>query len=172
MVRGRHESIARFNITEDGTLLATAIALLRDHKANKVKSMLRHNQLAVNGDLALCLGILIAVGETQLDGILPVGGYLHLPAKLMACLVPILECLLACARLGGNGDFAALLETDGLRLNGNRARHLRLEFSMPSVVITTTVCAGTSSGRMYLCTFSMWVTVSPTASSSAVDPPT
>lgn len=50
MVRGRHESIARFNITEDGTLLATAIALLRDHKANKVKSMLRHNQLAVNGE--------------------------------------------------------------------------------------------------------------------------
>ena len=43
---------------------------------------------------------------------------------------------------------------------------------MPSVVITTIVCAGTSSGRTYLWIFSMWVTVSPTASSSAVDPPT
>ena len=50
MVRNRHESIARFNITEDSTLLATAMTLLRDHKTNKVKSMLRHNQLAVNGE--------------------------------------------------------------------------------------------------------------------------
>lgn len=50
MVRNRHESIARFTITGDNTLLAAAAAFLSDHKASKVKSMLRHNQLAINGE--------------------------------------------------------------------------------------------------------------------------
>lgn len=43
------DNIATFSIDADGTLLATAIAVLKDHSASKVKSMLKHNQLAVNG---------------------------------------------------------------------------------------------------------------------------
>lgn len=43
------DNIATFSIDADGTLLATAIAVLKDHSASKVKSMLKHNQFAVNG---------------------------------------------------------------------------------------------------------------------------
>jgi 23S rRNA pseudouridine1911/1915/1917 synthase len=43
------DNVAKLTIKEDGTLLATAAALLPDHKPTKLKSMLRHNQLAVNG---------------------------------------------------------------------------------------------------------------------------
>ncbi|MBP5688082.1 MAG: RluA family pseudouridine synthase [Muribaculaceae bacterium] len=43
------DNVAKFTIKEDGTLLAAAAALLPDHKPTKLKSMLRHNQLAING---------------------------------------------------------------------------------------------------------------------------
>lgn len=43
------DNVAKLAIKQDGTLLATAAALLTDHKPTKLKSMLRHNQLAVNG---------------------------------------------------------------------------------------------------------------------------
>lgn len=43
------DNVAKLTIKEDGTLLATAAALLPDHKPTKLKSMLKHNQLAVNG---------------------------------------------------------------------------------------------------------------------------
>ena len=43
------DNVAKLTIKEDGTLLATAAALLPDYKPTKLKSMLRHNQLAVNG---------------------------------------------------------------------------------------------------------------------------
>lgn len=43
------DNVAKLTIKEDGTLLATAAALLPDHKSTKLKSMLKHNQLAVNG---------------------------------------------------------------------------------------------------------------------------
>lgn len=45
----RRDSVGRFKITEEGTLLPTAMALLPDMKPSKVKSLLRHHQLAVNG---------------------------------------------------------------------------------------------------------------------------
>ncbi len=46
----RHrDNIARFTIEADGTLLAAVAQVLRDHKPTKLKSMLRHNQFAVNG---------------------------------------------------------------------------------------------------------------------------
>lgn len=56
------DNVAKLTIKEDGTLLATAAALLPDHKPTKLKSMLKHNQLAVNGvpsrrfDLAVYAG--------------------------------------------------------------------------------------------------------------------
>lgn len=43
------DNVAKLTIREDSTLLAAAAALLPDHKPTKLKSMLRHNQLAVNG---------------------------------------------------------------------------------------------------------------------------
>ena len=43
------DNVAKFTIKEDGTLLAAAAILLPDHKPTKLKSLLRHNQLAVNG---------------------------------------------------------------------------------------------------------------------------
>lgn len=43
------DNVAKLTVKEDGTLLATAAALLPDHKPTKLKSMLRHNQLAING---------------------------------------------------------------------------------------------------------------------------
>ena len=43
------DNVAKLTIVEDSTLLAAAAALLPDHKPTKLKSMLRHNQLAVNG---------------------------------------------------------------------------------------------------------------------------
>ncbi len=43
------DNVAKLTIREDGTLLAAAAALLPDHKPSKLKSMLRHNQLAING---------------------------------------------------------------------------------------------------------------------------
>ena len=43
------DNVAKLTIKEYGTLLATAAALLPDHKPTKLKSMLKHNQLAVNG---------------------------------------------------------------------------------------------------------------------------
>ena len=43
------DNVAKLTIKEDGTLLAAAAALLPDHKPTKLKSMLRHNQLAING---------------------------------------------------------------------------------------------------------------------------
>ncbi len=43
------DNVAKLIIKEDSTLLAAAAALLPDHKPTKLKSMLRHNQLAVNG---------------------------------------------------------------------------------------------------------------------------
>ena len=48
-VQRHRDNIARFTIPEDGTLLAIAMQVLRDHKPAKVKSYLRHHQLAVNG---------------------------------------------------------------------------------------------------------------------------
>lgn len=47
-----------------------------------------------------------------------------------------------------------------------------LEFSMPSVVMTNIVCAGTSSGRAYLWMFPIWWIAPPIASRSAVHPHT
>lgn len=43
------DNVAKLSIKQDGTLLAAAAALLPDHKPTKLKSMLRHNQLAING---------------------------------------------------------------------------------------------------------------------------
>ena len=43
------DNVAKLTIKEDGTLLAAAAALLPDHKPTKLKSLLRHNQLAING---------------------------------------------------------------------------------------------------------------------------
>lgn len=45
----RRDTVARFTIAQNGALLDVATAILRDHKPAKVKSMLRHHQLAVNG---------------------------------------------------------------------------------------------------------------------------
>ena len=46
--RLRPDNIQSWTIAEDGTLLETAIKILSDHTPTKVKSMLRHNQFAVN----------------------------------------------------------------------------------------------------------------------------
>ena len=43
------DNVAKFNITEQGTILSAAAAALPDHSGTKLKSMLRHNQLAING---------------------------------------------------------------------------------------------------------------------------
>ena len=43
------DNVAKFTIKQDGTLLATAAILLPDHRPTKLKSLLRHNQLAING---------------------------------------------------------------------------------------------------------------------------
>lgn len=43
------DNVARFTISENTTLLAAAAHVLPDHKPTKLKSMLRHNQLAING---------------------------------------------------------------------------------------------------------------------------
>ena len=43
------DNVAKLTIEQDGTLLAAAAALLPDHKPTKLKSMLRHNQLAIDG---------------------------------------------------------------------------------------------------------------------------
>ena len=43
------DNVAKLTIKEDSTLLAAAATLLPDHKPTKLKSMLRHNQLAING---------------------------------------------------------------------------------------------------------------------------
>ena len=43
------DNVAKMTIKQDGTLLAAAATLLPDHKPTKLKSMLRHNQLAING---------------------------------------------------------------------------------------------------------------------------
>jgi 23S rRNA pseudouridine1911/1915/1917 synthase len=44
-----NKNIAKFQSPEAGPLLQVACAILHDHSATKVKSMLRHRQLAVNG---------------------------------------------------------------------------------------------------------------------------
>jgi 23S rRNA pseudouridine1911/1915/1917 synthase len=43
------DNVAKFTIRQDSTLLAAAAVLLPDHKPTKLKSLLRHNQLAING---------------------------------------------------------------------------------------------------------------------------
>ena len=43
------DNVAKLTIQQDSTLLAAAAALLPDHKPTKLKSMLRHNQLAIDG---------------------------------------------------------------------------------------------------------------------------
>ena len=43
------DNVAKMTIKQDGTILSAASALLHDHNPTKLKSMLRHNQLAVNG---------------------------------------------------------------------------------------------------------------------------
>lgn len=43
------DNVARFTINEDTTLLAAAAQVLPHHKPTKLKSLLRHNQLAING---------------------------------------------------------------------------------------------------------------------------
>lgn len=45
----RRDNIQRFTISADGTLLSAAQAALNGMSATKVKSLLRHTQLAVNG---------------------------------------------------------------------------------------------------------------------------
>ena len=44
-----NKNIAKFTSPQAGPLLQVACAILHDHSATKVKSMLRHRQLAVNG---------------------------------------------------------------------------------------------------------------------------
>ncbi len=44
-----NKNITKFQSPEAGPLLQVACAILHDHSATKVKSMLRHRQLAVNG---------------------------------------------------------------------------------------------------------------------------
>lgn len=43
------DNVAKLTIQQDSILLAAAAALLPDHKPTKLKSMLRHNQLAIDG---------------------------------------------------------------------------------------------------------------------------
>ena len=43
------DNVVKFSIKQDGTLLAVAAQLLPDHNPTKLKSLLRHNQLAING---------------------------------------------------------------------------------------------------------------------------
>lgn len=43
------DNIQKFTVPQAGPLLEVAGAILKDHTPTKVKSMLRHNQLAVNG---------------------------------------------------------------------------------------------------------------------------
>jgi 23S rRNA pseudouridine1911/1915/1917 synthase len=43
------DNVARFTINQDTTLLAAAAIALPDHRPTKLKSLLRHNQLAING---------------------------------------------------------------------------------------------------------------------------
>jgi len=43
------DNVAKFKITQADTLLNAAAALLPDHKPTKLKSLLKHNQLAING---------------------------------------------------------------------------------------------------------------------------
>lgn len=45
----RPDNIRSFTVKEDGTLLETAVKILTDHTLTKVKSMMRHNQFAING---------------------------------------------------------------------------------------------------------------------------
>lgn len=43
------DNVAKFTIKSDDTLLNAAALVLPDHKPTKLKSLLRHNQLAING---------------------------------------------------------------------------------------------------------------------------
>ncbi len=61
----RHrDNIARFTIEADGTLLAAAAQILKDHKPAKLKSMLRHNQFAVNGTPSSQFNRPVSAGDT------------------------------------------------------------------------------------------------------------
>lgn len=61
----RHrDNIARFTIEADGTLLAAAAQILKDHKLAKLKSMLRHNQFAVNGTPSSQFNRPVSAGDT------------------------------------------------------------------------------------------------------------
>ena len=44
----RPDNIKTWTVKEDGTILEVAAAILKDHTPTKLKSMLRHNQFAVN----------------------------------------------------------------------------------------------------------------------------
>lgn len=57
------DNVAKLTIREDGTLLAAAAALLPDHKPTKLKSMLRHNQLAVNGVPSTQFDLPVSAGD-------------------------------------------------------------------------------------------------------------
>ncbi len=57
------DNVAKLTIKEDGTLLATAAALLPDHKPTKLKSMLKHNQLAVNGVPSRQFDLVVHAGD-------------------------------------------------------------------------------------------------------------
>lgn len=47
--RSRPDNIQKFKVAQAGPLLEVAGTILKDHTPTKVKSMLRHHQLAVNG---------------------------------------------------------------------------------------------------------------------------
>ena len=58
------DNVAKLTIKHDGTLLATAGELLPDHRPTKIKSMLRHNQLAVNGIPSRQFDLAVRAGDT------------------------------------------------------------------------------------------------------------
>lgn len=69
--RRRPDNIRSFRAPADGKLLEVMTALLADHSATKVKSMLRHHQFAVNGmptsqfDFEISAGDLLEVNFDQ-----------------------------------------------------------------------------------------------------------
>ena len=44
----RPDNIKSWTVKEDGTILEVATSILKDHSPTKIKSMLRHNQFAIN----------------------------------------------------------------------------------------------------------------------------
>lgn len=59
----RPDNIRKWRVTDGGTLLEVAGRILSDHSATKVKSMLRHGQLAVNGVPSTQFDLAVKAGD-------------------------------------------------------------------------------------------------------------